>query len=194
MLHRPSNTHTSALSSNRYPKPAFYCKKSCNSNVIIFFVSHTTIHIFTFILHHNIFEYNCRNFKIGGAPRLVNIPINGLMTIGYYECPDAKNKRKSFGAIVSTMDINRSADYFSPVSAHTSDEELRDQLVINLTKAVTAYHDHHGELPERICFYREVVDVGKVQYFAEHELKALKSKLEEISAERTQRNCFNHSS
>lgn len=114
---------------------------------------------------------------------MVDLPINGLMTIGYDVCHDAKDKRRSFGALVATMDIKRSTEYFSAVSAHTNGEELSNELEINVTKAVKAYRDHHGELPQRICFYRDGVGEGQVQYVVEHELNALKTKLEDIYAQ-----------
>ncbi|KAG4066173.1 hypothetical protein HA402_014473 [Bradysia odoriphaga] len=56
------------------------------------------------------------NSKLGGAPWMVEIPKAGLMVVGYDVCHDAKDKSKSYGAIVATMDMKSSQNYFSAVT------------------------------------------------------------------------------
>lgn len=120
------------------------------------------------------------NCKLGGAAWSIDLPIKGLMTMGFDVCHDAKDKKKSYGALVATMDLKECSDYFSAVSPHTNGEELSNQLAVDVTKALKQYRDIHGTLPARICMFRDGVGDGQIQYVVEHELKILQAKLIEI--------------
>ena len=102
------------------------------------------------------------NCKLGAVPWMVDLPLSGLMTIGFDVCHDSNDKSKSFGALVATMDLKKSAKYFSAVSAHKNGEELSNELTINVTKALKEYRKLHGVLPSRILFYRDGVGEGQV--------------------------------
>jgi aubergine-like protein len=102
------------------------------------------------------------------------------MVVGYDVCHDAKDKSKSYGAIVATMDMKKAQNYFSAVTAHTNGEELSNQLTLNMVKALNSFQNQHNALPDRIVFYRDGVGEGQTNYVLEHEVKGLEDKLNEI--------------
>lgn len=53
------------------------------------------------------------------------------MVVGFDVCHDTKQKDKSFGAMVASLD-NAFSRYYSCVSAHTSGEELSNDLALNI--------------------------------------------------------------
>ena len=80
------------------------------------------------------------------------------------------------GALVASIDRNFSR-YFSAVSAHTSGEELSNDLSVNMAKAVHRYKQVNGVLPSTIIFYRDGVGEGQVPFVYEIEVEELKLKL-----------------
>lgn len=120
------------------------------------------------------------NSKLGGAPWMVEIPKAGIMVVGFDVCHDAKDKSKSYGAIVATMDMTKAQNYFSAVTPHTNGEELSNQLTINMIKALNCFKTNHNALPDRIIFYRDGVGEGQTNYVLEHEVKSMLDKLNEI--------------
>jgi hypothetical protein len=64
--------------------------------------------------------------------------------------------------MVATMDLKQSIKYFSAATQHNNGEELSNQLVININKALKCYREEHGCLPARILFYRDGVGDGQV--------------------------------
>lgn len=126
-----------------------------------------------------VIQMNC---KLGGVPWKVKIPLNGLMTIGFDVCHDAKDKSKSFGAMVATLDHDNKGTpkFFSTVSQHTHGEEISNYLPINTVKALNEYRKEFGELPKRIIFYRDGVGEGQLHYVYEHEVKSIVDKLNQI--------------
>lgn len=109
--------------------------------------------------------------------------MQNAMILGFDVCHDAKDKKKSYGALVATMDLKRSTEFFSVADAHTSGEELSNHLTLNMVKALQEYRRTHGLLPSRIVLYRDGVGEGQIQYVVEHELNALKAKLQEVYKE-----------
>lgn len=71
------------------------------------------------------------NCKIGGAPWGVEIPMGGLMVVGFDVCHDTSNKNQSFGAMVASLDRSLSR-YFSAVTPHRDGEELSNNLALNV--------------------------------------------------------------
>lgn len=120
------------------------------------------------------------NAKLLGAPWMVEIPLSGLMTVGFDVCHSAKDSLKSYGALVATMDMKRSTSYFSAVTEHLKGQELSNEIVLNMNKALKNYREAHGALPERIAFYRDGVGDGQLQQVVENEISSLKSKLDQI--------------
>ncbi|XP_017472383.1 PREDICTED: protein aubergine [Rhagoletis zephyria] len=120
------------------------------------------------------------NAKLMGAPWLTDIPISGLMTVGFDVCHSAKEKNKSYGALVATMDLKSKPHYFSAVSQHMKGQELSNEIGMNMTYALKAYRNEHGMLPKKILFYRDGVGDGQLHQVFHTEVKFLKEKLDEI--------------
>ena len=111
---------------------------------------------------------------------MVDMPLNGLMTIGIDISHDTRDRSKTFSALVATMDLKTFQTFFSAVSAHTKGEGMSNELVFNVAKALRQYESIHKELPKRICIYRDGVGEGEMKYVYEHEVMQLKAKLESI--------------
>lgn len=118
------------------------------------------------------------NCKVGGAPWSVQIPMSGLMVVGYDVCHDPTDRQKSFGAMVASLD-KQITRYFNTASAHTSGEELSNDFALNLIKACKTYQEINKKLPDRIIIYRDGVGDGQLQYVIEHEVELIKKKLGE---------------
>lgn len=120
------------------------------------------------------------NCKLGFAPWTIEIPLSGLMTIGFDVCHDSTNKSKSYGALVATMDLKACGNYFSAVSAHKNGEELSNEMALNVTKALKEFRRLHNALPSKIVFYRDGVGEGQLQFVLDHEIAMIKDKLAAI--------------
>lgn len=120
------------------------------------------------------------NCKLGGAPWMINLPIKGVMTIGFDVTHDTTDRSKSYGAFVATMDLKQQVKFFSAVSAHRNGEEISGNIATHLTKAMLAYREEHGTLPEKVLFYRDGVGDGDIQYVHTIEVLQLEQKLREI--------------
>ncbi|XP_033215662.1 piwi-like protein Siwi [Belonocnema kinseyi] len=116
------------------------------------------------------------NTKLGGAPWTVEIPQGNFMVAGFDVCHDKTTKGRDFGALVASLDKNFTR-YFSAVSAHTSGEELSNDLSVNMCKAVAKYRELNKVLPSTIIFYRDGVGEGQVPFVYEIEVEELKNKL-----------------
>jgi aubergine-like protein len=120
------------------------------------------------------------NSKLGGAPWMVEIPISGLMVVGFDVCHDSKDKSKSFGALVASMDMKQAQNYFSAVTPHKNGEELSNEFALNIAKALMCFKTQHNALPDRIIVYRDGVGEGQTNYVFEHEVRNILSKLNEF--------------
>ncbi|XP_054282186.1 piwi-like protein Siwi [Macrosteles quadrilineatus] len=119
------------------------------------------------------------NCKIGGAPWSVQMPLGGLMTIGFDVCHDSKQKGKSFGAMVASLNKPMSR-YFSAVSHHSTGEELSNDLALNIVKALESYKKHNGTFPSHILIYRDGVGDGQIPYVFEHEVVNIQRAISEV--------------
>lgn len=120
------------------------------------------------------------NTKLGGIPWMVNLPEDGIMVVGFDVCHDTRDKSKSYGALVATMDMRVKGRYFSAVSAHKNGEELCNSFALNMAKAVQRYHHEHKYLPKRFFIYRDGVGEGQTDYVREHEIKAIRDQLDKL--------------
>lgn len=112
--------------------------------------------------------------------RLIQMPLSGLMTVGYDVCHDPKNKSDSWGAMVATMDLKKqNNEFFSVVNRHKSGEELSMYMGLNILKAVNQFMEINGALPERILFFRDGVGDGQIGQVLQQELTVLKESLKE---------------
>lgn len=122
------------------------------------------------------------NSKLGAAPWSVKIPLKGLMVVGFDVCHDTKNKKTSYGAMVASMDMRENCKYYSTVSSHENGEELANQMMLNITKALKEFRLEHGTLPTKIIIYRDGVGDGQLHYVADHELKSMCQTMEQFYA------------
>lgn len=112
------------------------------------------------------------NCKIGGAPWSVQMPLGGLMVVGFDVCHDPKSKGKSFGAMVASLNKPMSR-YFSSVSHHSTGEELSNSLAMNIVKAMQSYIKHNNSYPSHIMIYRDGVGDGQIPYVFNHEVNTI---------------------
>uniref|UniRef100_A0A1A9WLY5 Piwi domain-containing protein n=1 Tax=Glossina brevipalpis TaxID=37001 RepID=A0A1A9WLY5_9MUSC len=120
------------------------------------------------------------NAKLMGAPWMIDMPLKGLMTVGFDVCHSAKDRNKSYGALVATMDLTASTRYYSTVTQHMKGQELSNEITMNLTCALKAYRSEHGTLPKRILFFRDGVGDGQLYQVFNTEVNCLKKKLDEM--------------
>lgn len=123
------------------------------------------------------------NTKLGGLPWNVNIPLKYCMFIGFDVCHDTKDKSRSFGALVATIDLKNeknSSKFFSSVHPHKNGEELSNFLTISVINALKHYYQVHNNYPDRIMFYRDGVGEGQTSFVYNHELTHLRNSLRQF--------------
>lgn len=120
------------------------------------------------------------NCKLGGAPWMINFPLKGVMTIGFDVTHDTRDKSKSYGAFVASMDLKEGVEYFSAVSPHKNGAEMSSNISLHMVQALKTYYNRHGCLPERIFLYRDGVGDGQIEYIHAQEVKRLQDKITEI--------------
>lgn len=119
------------------------------------------------------------NCKLGYTPWMIDVPLSGLMTIGYDVAKSARDKSKAYGALVATMDLKVNATFYSTVAECSSHDVLANSLWPMMTKALRQYRKEHDKLPNRILFYRDGVGEGSLKQVYEHEVKDIVEKLEQ---------------
>lgn len=117
------------------------------------------------------------NCKLGGAPWSIAIPVKGLMTIGFDIIRDTKDRRKSFGAFIATMDLTEKVEFFSQVMKYENQDDLSSNITTALFDALKAYKGTHGNLPEKIVFYRDGVGEGDINNIFSDEIPRMKSRI-----------------
>lgn len=117
------------------------------------------------------------NAKLGGVPWMVQIDHDDLMVVGYDICRDSKDRSKSYGAMVATMNMKLMQNYFTAVDFLTSGQQLSDNFGTNILKCVHEYGKQHGKFPTKIVVYRDGIGEGQINYVKEHEVKDIQAKL-----------------
>lgn len=130
--------------------------------------------------------------KLGGAPWNISMPLSNTMVVGYDVCHDSREKSKSYGAMVATMDMKKRSSFFSAITPHRNGEELSNELGLNIIKALHEYKAIEQCLPDRILIYRDGVGEGQTQFVYDHEVQNIRSKLEAMYAQENKkvRFCF----
>lgn len=127
------------------------------------------------------------NCKLGGIPWIVKNPLSSVMIVGFDVCHDARDKSKSYGAIVATMyspSKGPEPRFFSSIEPHARGEELSSFISTNIVKALRSYQQAFGAgmLPRRIIVYRDGVGEGQLGHVVRHEVGAIKTRLAQVYA------------
>jgi aubergine len=117
------------------------------------------------------------NAKLGGVPWMIKLPIKGLMTVAFDVSIHPRDRSRSVGAMVATMDLKKSGIFYSITSEYRDGNEMNRSLAQHMAKALAIYQEECGSLPEKIVFYRDGVGEGQVQYVMQQEVNPLLTKL-----------------
>lgn len=165
------------VSNNRSDRYSAIKKKCCVDRPVP-----SQVCLFKTMTHRNVMSIATKiaiqmNCKLGGAPWSVDIPLDGLMIIGFDVCHDTTVKTKDFGAMVASLD-KRMTKYFSAVNAHANGDELSNELSQNICKAAQAYYMINRVLPSSIVIYRDGVGEGQVPQVMEREVVQIRKSLD----------------
>lgn len=119
------------------------------------------------------------NAKLGGIPWHIELELPNCMYIGYDVCHDTRDKSRSFGAFVATVDIQKGR-FYSTVDPHPNGEELSNRMALNTMKALEEYRKVFSKLPDRILFYRDGVGEGQFNQVYKHELQHVLTSLKQL--------------
>lgn len=104
-----------------------------------------------------------------------------FQTVGFDVTHDTRDKKKSFGAFVASMDLKKEVKYFSSVIEHqTGGQELSTNLSKTLGDAIECYVKLHEVLPEKLFFYRDGVGDGQIEQIHQIELNDIKDVLKKL--------------
>ncbi|ALC39293.1 piwi [Drosophila busckii] len=117
------------------------------------------------------------NCKLGYTPWMIELPLSGLMTIGFDIAKCSRDRSKAYCALVASMDLQQNSTYFSTVAECNVHDILANNLWPMMMKALRQYHREHQKLPTRILIYRDGVSSGSLRQLFEYEVKDLVEKL-----------------
>lgn len=120
------------------------------------------------------------NAKLGGRPWMIKLPVKGLMTVGFDVSHHPRDKSRSIGAMVATMDLKKTGAFYSVTSSYGDGNEMNQGLANHMKKALEIYKETCGAFPEKIIFYRDGVGEGQIQYLMNQEIEPLLAKLKAI--------------
>lgn len=118
------------------------------------------------------------NCKLGYTPWMIELPLSGLMTIGFDIAKCSRDRSKAYGALVASMDLQSNSTYFSTVAECSAHDVLANNLWPMILKALRQYEREHKKLPTRIVFYRDGVSSGSLKQLYEYEVKDIVEKLD----------------
>ncbi|XP_017059225.2 protein piwi [Drosophila ficusphila] len=118
------------------------------------------------------------NCKLGYTPWMIELPLSQLMTIGFDIAKSTRDRKRAYGALVASMDLQQNSTYFSTVSECNAFDVLANTLWPMIAKALRQYQREHNHLPARIVFYRDGVSSGSLKQLFEYEVKDVVEKLE----------------
>lgn len=117
------------------------------------------------------------NCKLGCAAWMIDLPLNGLMTIGFDIVKSSRDKSMAYGGLVATMDMKINATYFSTVAQCHGADECSNNLTVAVASAIRRYKVEHKDLPNRIILYRDGIGEGALTQLMEVEVKTLVEQL-----------------
>eukprot|EP00099_Drosophila_melanogaster_P011508 NP_001285825.1 P-element induced wimpy testis, isoform B [Drosophila melanogaster] len=117
------------------------------------------------------------NCKLGYTPWMIELPLSGLMTIGFDIAKSTRDRKRAYGALIASMDLQQNSTYFSTVTECSAFDVLANTLWPMIAKALRQYQHEHRKLPSRIVFYRDGVSSGSLKQLFEFEVKDIIEKL-----------------
>jgi aubergine-like protein len=125
------------------------------------------------------------NCKLGGIPWMINLPIKGLMTIGFDVSHHPRDPSRSMGALCATMDLKKSSAFYSTTMEYRTGNEMVQNLDKYISEALKMYVESCKELPERIVMYRDGVGEGQIATVDEQEIQPIMRTLTRIYGDKT---------
>lgn len=122
------------------------------------------------------------NCKLGGAPWMIKFPLKGVMAIGFDVSHDSRDRSKSYGAFVASMDLKEDVQFFSGVCPHSDGAEVSNNITNFTNQALREFKEKHGALPEQIFFYRDGVGDGQIELVHKQEVGQLTKHLNAVYA------------
>jgi aubergine-like protein len=123
------------------------------------------------------------NCKLGGVPWMVRIPVSKMMVVGFDVSHHPRDKSKSIGALVCSMDMKNmqnpdaSSAFFSTTMEYRDGNEMVKQIDIHMKQAIEAFKEICGEMPAKIVFYRDGIGEGQIKTVMLQEVEPLKKML-----------------
>lgn len=118
--------------------------------------------------------------KLGALPWMIKLPVKGLMTVGFDVSHHPRDKSRSIGALVATMNLLKTGTFYSITASYQNGNEMNVGLAQHMKKALDIYKEESGCLPEKILFYRDGVGEGQIQHVKKQEVEPLIAKLREV--------------
>ncbi|XP_075745432.1 piwi-like protein 1 [Rhipicephalus microplus] len=119
------------------------------------------------------------NCKLGGEAWAVEIPLQGVMCIGYDTYHDCRQKGLSAGGFVASLNKSLTR-WYSRVGFHQTHQELGSALKTHLALSMKQYQEENNAVPERILFFRDGVSDGQLLQVQEWEVGQIQSLLTEM--------------
>ncbi|KAH7977988.1 hypothetical protein HPB49_004122 [Dermacentor silvarum] len=119
------------------------------------------------------------NCKLGGEAWAVEIPLQGVMCIGYDTYHDCRQKGLSAGGFVASLNKTLTR-WYSRVSFHQTHQELGSALKTHLALSLKQYQEENNTVPKRILFFRDGVSDGQLLQVQEWEVGQIQSLLTEM--------------
>lgn len=84
------------------------------------------------------------------------------------------------GALVATMDINKSSAFYSTTMSYRDGNEMVENLDKYLVEALAVYKKNIGAFPEKIVMYRDGVGEGQIDTVEAQEVDPIRRTLKRI--------------
>ncbi|ODN00102.1 Protein piwi [Orchesella cincta] len=123
------------------------------------------------------------NAKLGGEPWCIKMPrTSSMMVCGFDVFHSANKKAKSIGALVTSMSPNLTK-YFVTTRAHSSRNDLSNNLCNLMEAALRNFLLVNTELPKRIILYRDGVGDGQLAYVYNTEMQQIQDAITRVYSE-----------
>lgn len=111
---------------------------------------------------------------------MIRLPIKGLMVVGFDVSHHPSDRSRSVGALVSSMDLNRSSSFYSVTMEYRDGNEMVQNLDSYMAAALMKFKKTCDALPERIVFYRDGVGEGQMATVKAQEVDKIIANLDKI--------------